>query len=107
MSKVSNSIKCPYCGKERIQLVISSTVSHWNLVGRDHNGEPLWGWPPPEGWGRTTNARDAEDRSSPTEIKNWRLFWTAMRKRRRSMIDEQFVLEKILSARSSVLVPKS
>lgn len=40
---MTNSIKCPYCGKERIQLVISSTVSHWNLVGRDHNGEPPWG----------------------------------------------------------------
>lgn len=65
------------------------------------------GWPPPEEWGLTTNARNVEDRSSLMEIKNWRLFWTAMRKRRRSMIDEQFVLEKILSARSSVLVPKS
>lgn len=39
---MSKSIKCPHCGAERIQMVVSDAINYWNLAGRDSNGDPMW-----------------------------------------------------------------
>lgn len=39
---MTNSIKCPHCGAERIQMVVSGAVNYWSLVGRDSNGDLMW-----------------------------------------------------------------